>query len=110
MIDVIKAQNIEDEKEREEALAVIAARDAYYERLFAGAKHKPRITLRYEGGRPLQIHVKFMPPSGAPVVISVDSYLDAVAATKYALKKLRRVAKNYFIKQKARRHLSPRRV
>ena len=102
MIDVLGAQKIVDEEERRAALAVVAQRAAYYAQLFAEGGACPRITLQYEGVRPLRIRIKFMPPGAPPVIIDAQSYARADAATKYALKKLRRVAKNYFVKTKKR--------
>lgn len=102
MISIFKAHVIEDERQREAALAVIAEREEYYQMLFAGASRPPEITVRYEGTRPLCIQIKFMPAGDKPVIIESQSYLGADAATKHAFKKLRRVAKNYFVKNKKR--------
>lgn len=102
MIQVFKTHVIEDEKEREAALDVIAQREGYYCALFAGMPRPPEIAVRYEGARPLCIQIKFMPVGDKPVIITSQSYLSADAATKHAFKKLRRVAKNYFVKTKKR--------
>ncbi len=103
MIEVHGMQVIEDEKEREAARAVIDERLPYYEKLFS-REPRPHMTLRYESQRPLVIRMKFTPPGKSPKVIVVESYSSADAATKYALKKMRRVAKNYFLKTKPRHH------
>ncbi len=94
---------IADEKERAAALAVIDARRVYYEKLFGGDNATVDIRVRYEGVRPLCIQIQFVPVGAPPVVINVSSYKDAVSATKYALMKLRRVAKNYFTKTRRRK-------
>ncbi len=102
MIEVIRLDHIEDETERAATAAVIAQRREYYERLFANSAHPPTITVRYDGRRPLEVRITFSPHNRPPVTITVPSYQTADAATKHAFKKLRRVAKNYFVKTKTR--------
>ena len=100
MIRIFKAKIIEDEEVREAALAVIAEREGYYKTLFADAKKMPKITVKYEGARPLMVQINFLPADGRMIVISTTGYGTADSVTKHAFKKLRRVAKNYFIKTK----------
>jgi len=102
MIEVFKAKIIEDDDEREAAMAVIIEREVYYKTLFENASEAPRITVRYEGVRPLTIKIKFSPAFGRTIVIETYGYDAPSAVTKHAFKKLRRVAKNYFVKTKKR--------
>ena len=100
MIEVFKTGVIKDDVEREEALAVIDERREYYERLFAHTSQSPRISVRFEGARPLIVRIMFVPASGQVAVIDTPSYQSPAAAVKHAFKKLRRVAKNHFEKAK----------
>ncbi|XLQ19573.1 MAG: hypothetical protein ACKUBY_03200 [Candidatus Moraniibacteriota bacterium] len=102
MIEVFRAKIIEDEKEREAALEVIAERENYYVELFANDARKPRITVKYEGASPLTVRILFSPPSGKTVVVNESGYGTADSVTKHAFKKLRRLAKNHFVKMKKR--------
>ncbi len=103
-LSVHKISVVADEKERAAVLAVIDARRVYYEKLFGGDNATVDIRIRYEGAYPLRIQIQFVPVGAPPVVINVSSYKDAVSATKYALMKLRRVARHYFIKSRRRKN------
>lgn len=102
MIEVFKLQLIEDDIERAKTLAVIVEREAYYEELFINTTRPPRITVRFEGTNPWQIRISFFPRDGRAVIIDTQGYNTADAVTKHAFKKLRRTAKNYFVKTKKR--------
>jgi len=103
MITVRGIHTITDEKERLSVLACIKERETYYLTLFANAKRPPKITLTFGGTNPRTIRITFNPPDARYVAIDAQGYGDTTALTKYAFKKLRRVAKNYFVKNK-RRH------
>jgi hypothetical protein len=102
MIEVFKINIIEDEKERETAMAVIEEREIYYKELFANETHSPRIRVTYEGNNPLTVRILFSPSKGKTVVVNESGYGTADAVTKHAFKKLRRIAKNHFVKTKKR--------
>lgn len=102
MIEVFRAKLIEDEKERESAMEVIAEREAYYVELFAHESRPPRIKVTYEGSNPLTVRILFAPVNGKTVVVNESGYGTADAVTKHAFKKLRRRAKNHFVKTKNR--------
>ena len=103
MIEIFRAKVIEDEKEREAAMEVIAERESYYVELFAQESRPPRIKVTYEGSVPLTVRILFSPVKGKTVVVQESGYGTAAAVTKHAFKKLRRRAKNHFVKTK-RRH------
>lgn len=102
MIEVFKLKIIEDDHDRAATLAVIIERETYYETLFEHTHHPPRISVRYEGMRPWQIRITFLPVDGRAVVIDTQGYGSPDSVTKHAFKKLRRTAKNYFVKTKKR--------
>ena len=102
MIEVFKAKVIEDEKEREAAMEVIQEREIYYKELFANEARPPRIKVTYEGNNPLIVRILFAPVKGKATVVNESGYGTADAVTKHAFKKLRRRAKNYFVKMKKR--------
>ncbi|MEN8252269.1 MAG: hypothetical protein ABFQ53_01680 [Patescibacteria group bacterium] len=100
MIEVFRIGVIEDEKEREAALAVIEEREDYYKKLFENDSRPPRIKVTFEGKNPLTVRILFAPAKGKVVVVNESGYGKADAVTKHAFKKLRRVAKNHFVKTK----------
>ena len=101
MIEIFKAKIIEDEDEREAALAVITEREAYYTELFKNESRPPRIKVTYEGTSPLTVRILFFSTNnGKTVAVDTSGYGTASAVTKHAFKKLRRVAKNHFVKIK----------
>ncbi len=102
MIHIFKLKNIEDEKERDAVVNLILQKEHYYKTLFKNSKNLPKITIKFEGTKPLTIRIIFDPITDRRVIIDVDGYTSADALTKYAFKKLRRVAKNYFVKTKKR--------
>ena len=102
MIEVFRLKVIEDEKEREAVMAVIDERESYYQDLFASDPRPPRIKITYEGNNPLTIRILFSPSKGRVVVVNESGYGTPAAVTKHAFKKLRRVAKNHFVKTKKR--------
>ena len=102
MIEVFRAKIIEDDDEREAAMAVIAEREGYYRELFANESRPPRIKITFEGNNPLTVRILFSPVNGRVIVVNESSYSKADAAMKHAFKKLRRVAKNHFVKNKQR--------
>jgi len=102
MIEIFRAKIIEDEKEREAAMEVIAERESYYVELFAHEAHPPHIKVTYEGTNPLTVRILFAPTNGKAVVVNENGYGTADAVTKHAFKKLRRRAKNHFVKTKNR--------
>lgn len=102
MIAIEKEKIIEDEKMRETVLAVIAEREEYYMNLFDSAPLKPRITVRFENLQPFRLRITFAPAATKPVMIDVEGYTTPDVVTKHAFKKLRRTAKNYFVKNKQR--------
>ncbi len=103
MIVVQKAKMIEDEKVREKVLAVIDEREQYYQDLF-GAGQMPEITVRFENLQPFRLRITFRPPGKPPVRIDIEGFTAPDVVTKHAFKKLRRVAKNYFDKEKKLRY------
>jgi hypothetical protein len=102
MIEVFKLKVIEDEKEQEAVLDVIEERENYYRELFVNDSRPPRIKVTFEGNNPLTIRILFSPPKGKAVVVNESGYGKPDAVTKHAFKKLRRVAKNHFVKTKKR--------
>jgi hypothetical protein len=102
MIEVFKLKVVGDEDDQKAVLKVIAERENYYRELFKNEPTLPRIKITYEGTRPLSIRILFAPARGKVVVVNQSGYGTASAVTKHAFKKLRRVAKNHFIKVKLR--------
>ncbi len=102
MIEIFRAKVIEDEKEREAAMEVVAERESYYVELFAQESRPPRIKVTYEGVTPLTVRILFSPVNGKTIVVQESGYGTAAAVTKHAFKKLRRRAKNHFVKMKNR--------
>ena len=100
MIEIFRAKVIKDEKEREAVLEIIEEREIYYKELFAQEVHPPRIRVTFEGNTPLTVRILFSPAKGKSVVINESGYGSADALTKHAFKKLRRRAKNHFVKMK----------
>lgn len=100
MIEIFKTNVIESEEEREAAIEVIVKKEAYYTELFKSEKRPFKIKVRYEGKSPLVVRILFTPPNGKIVAIDTSGYGKADSVTKHAFKKLRRVAKNHFIKAK----------
>jgi hypothetical protein len=102
MIEVFKLKVVGNEDDQEAVLKVIAERENYYRELFKNEPTLPRIRVTYEGARPLVIRILFAPARGKVVVVNQSGYGTADSVTKHAFKKLRRVAKNHFIKVKLR--------
>ena len=100
MIEISKLKVVDSEEEREAVLRVITERENYYRELFKNDPSLPRIKVTYEGARPLLIRILFAPARGKVVVVHQSGYGSADSVTKHAFKKLRRVAKNHFIKHK----------
>lgn len=103
MIVVQKEKIIEDEKMREIVLALISEREVYYKTLFDSVARPPRITVRFENLQPFRLRITFQPSGEAPVMIDTEGFTAPDVVTKHAFKKLRRTAKNHFVKNK-RRH------
>ncbi len=100
MIEIFRANIIKNKKEYTDAMKVIAERESYYVKLFAQESCPPRIKITYEGASPLTVRILFSPVNGKTIVVQENSYGTADAVTKHAFKKLRRRAKNHFIKVK----------
>ncbi len=105
MISVFRLKIVEDEKEREAVLDVIAGREEYYVNLFKNLKTPPKIAVKFEGNKPLTIRIIFDPVDGRRVAIDTQGYGTADSVMKHAFKKLRRVAKNHFVKVKKRHRI-----
>ncbi len=100
MINVFKLKIVEDEKEQQAVLDVIASREEYYINLFKNSNTFPKITVKFEGNKPLTVRIIFDPSDGKRIAIDTKGYGKADSVTKYAFKKLRRVAKKHFVKTK----------
>jgi len=100
MITIQKAGIIEDEKVREAVFAVIEEREMYYINLFGTGPDAPDITVKFENLQPFRLRITFKPRGKAPVHIDIEGFTTPEIVTKHAFKKLRRVAKNHFTKQK----------
>lgn len=99
MIEIQKIKIIEDEKMRAEVESIICERELYYQELFSGGT-LPRIVIRFENLAPFRARIIFHPRGEKPVMIDVESYSLPDVAVKHGFKKLRRTAKNYYIKRK----------
>jgi|GEM_PF-3321640 len=100
MIGVQKIHIFDDEKLEEALLDVIAEREVYYKELFSSVTHPPEITVKFERVRPFSVRITFRPWREKPVMLDTDSYSEPVVGLKHAFKKLRRTAKNHYVKNK----------
>lgn len=102
MIEIQKIKIVEDEKMCEMLRGIIDERVGYYEDLFSEDSLRPRIVVQLENLEPFRMRIVFHPRGEKPKMIDIDSYSAPDVALKHGLKKLRRVAKNYYIKNKKR--------
>ncbi len=101
MIEVQKIKVISDPKMRVLLEEIIEEREGFYRELFVGGA-VPRIVLSFENEQPFRMRIAFYPAGDKPKMIDVQSYATPDVGLKHGFKKLRRVAKNYFVKNKKR--------
>ncbi len=100
MINIQKIHIFEDEKLQQLLRDVIAERELYYTELFSSVAQPPEITVKFERVRPFCVRIIFRPWRERPVMLDTDSYSEPVVGLKHAFKKLRRTAKNHYVKNK----------